>query len=96
MKPRSRSSIRRAGLIGEWIHSQIALHERHGGVVPDLATREHLRHFGPLLERAKNEIGFAGITQIAVTNGPASRRASRSESRRRNRWRLRGVFRCAG
>jgi len=58
------------GLIGEWIHSQIALHERHGGVVPDLATREHLRHFGPLLERAKNEIGFAGITQIAVTNGP--------------------------
>ena len=41
------------GLAGEWMHSQIALHERHGGVVPDLATREHLRHFGPLLERAQ-------------------------------------------
>jgi hypothetical protein len=25
------------GLIGEWVHSQIALHEKHGGVVPDLA-----------------------------------------------------------
>ena len=58
------------GLVGEWIHSQIALHEKHGGVVPDLATREHLRNFGPLLERAKTEIGFEKITQVAVTNGP--------------------------
>ena len=58
------------GLAGEWIHSQIALHEKHGGVVPDLATREHLRNFAPLLERAKGEVGFEGITQVAVTNGP--------------------------
>ncbi|HZZ59113.1 MAG TPA: tRNA (adenosine(37)-N6)-threonylcarbamoyltransferase complex transferase subunit TsaD, partial [Opitutaceae bacterium] len=41
-----------AGLAGEWIHSQIALHEQHGGVVPDLAAREHLRRLAPLLERA--------------------------------------------
>ena len=58
------------GLMGEWVHSQIALHERHGGVVPDLATREHLRHFGPLLARAKAEVGFDQVTQVAVTNGP--------------------------
>jgi N6-L-threonylcarbamoyladenine synthase len=58
------------GLAGEWVHSQMALHERHGGVVPDLATREHLRHFGPLLARAKGEIGFDKITQVAVTHGP--------------------------
>src|SRR5512138_3096293 len=58
------------GLVGEWVHSQIALHERHGGVVPDLATREHLRHFAPLLERAQAAVPFAGITQVAVTNGP--------------------------
>jgi N6-L-threonylcarbamoyladenine synthase len=58
------------GLVGEWVHSQIALHEKHGGVVPDLATREHLRHFGPLLARAKNETGFDRVTQIAVTHGP--------------------------
>ncbi|MCX6954373.1 MAG: tRNA (adenosine(37)-N6)-threonylcarbamoyltransferase complex transferase subunit TsaD [Verrucomicrobia bacterium] len=58
------------GIVGEWIHSQIALHEKHGGVVPDLATREHLRHFGPLLERARSEVGFSAVNQIAVTNGP--------------------------
>ncbi len=58
------------GLVGEWVHSQIALHEQHGGVVPDLATREHLRHFAPLLARAKTEVGLNGITQVAVTNGP--------------------------
>lgn len=58
------------GLVGEWVHSQIALHEKHGGVVPDLATREHLRHFGPLLGRARDEVGFAGVTEVAVTNGP--------------------------
>jgi N6-L-threonylcarbamoyladenine synthase len=44
------------GLVGEWVHSQIALHEKHGGVVPDLATREHLRNIAPLLERAKAEV----------------------------------------
>lgn len=58
------------GLVGEWVHSQIALHEKHGGVVPDLATREHLRHFGPLLERAQREQGFAGVREVAVTSGP--------------------------
>lgn len=58
------------GLVGEWVHSQIALHERHGGVVPDLATREHLRHFGPLLARARDAIGLSGVTEIAVTSGP--------------------------
>jgi len=58
------------GLTGEWVHSQIALHEQHGGVVPDLATREHLRTFGPLLTRARGEIGFAGVSTIAVTQGP--------------------------
>lgn len=58
------------GLVGEWVHSQIALHEKHGGVVPDLATREHLRNFGPLLDRARTEVGFSGVTEVAVTNGP--------------------------
>jgi N6-L-threonylcarbamoyladenine synthase len=58
------------GLVGEWVHSQIALHEKHGGVVPDLATREHLRTFAPLLERVRNEVGFDVVTEVAVTNGP--------------------------
>jgi len=59
-----------AGLAGEWIHSQIALHGRYGGVVPDLATREHLRNLGPLLERVREQSGFAGIDRVAVTHGP--------------------------
>lgn len=58
------------GMLGEWIHSQIALHEKHGGVVPDLATREHLRNFGPLLARAREEVGFTGVSEVAVTCGP--------------------------
>jgi N6-L-threonylcarbamoyladenine synthase len=58
------------GLIGEWVHSQIALHERHGGVVPDLATREHLRTFAPLIARARDTVDFAYLSRIAVTNGP--------------------------
>ncbi|HEU5079579.1 MAG TPA: tRNA (adenosine(37)-N6)-threonylcarbamoyltransferase complex transferase subunit TsaD [Opitutaceae bacterium] len=60
-----------AGLIGEWVHSQIALHERYGGVVPDLATREHLRTIAPLLERARAQTeNFQRVTRVAVTHGP--------------------------
>ena len=56
-----------AGLAGEWLHSQIALHGRHGGVVPDLAAREHLRQVAPLLARVRD---FRDIDRVAVTRGP--------------------------
>jgi N6-L-threonylcarbamoyladenine synthase len=59
------------GIVGEWIRSQVALHAGYGGVVPDLATREHLRWVGPLLReagRASDE--FRAVTQVAVTCGP--------------------------
>jgi N6-L-threonylcarbamoyladenine synthase len=58
------------GLAGEWVHSQMALHERHGGVVPDLATREHLRQIGPLLAHAHAAVDFSAVTEVAVTSGP--------------------------
>ena len=58
------------GLAGEWIHSQIALHEAYGGVGPDLASREHLQNFGPLLQRALAAVPPAEISRIAVTAGP--------------------------
>jgi len=58
------------GLRGEWVHSQIALHQVYGGVVPDLASREHLRNFGPLLAVAARECDLRSVTQIAVTRGP--------------------------
>ncbi|MEN9841339.1 MAG: hypothetical protein RL376_1139, partial [Verrucomicrobiota bacterium] len=60
------------GLMGEWVHSQIAIHERHGGVVPDLASREHLRTLEPMISRAGAAVpgGLAAATEIAVTQGP--------------------------
>jgi len=60
----------KAGLTGEWVHSQVALHGRYGGVVPDLATREHMRNFGPLLSLARERAEFGEITALAVTRGP--------------------------
>jgi N6-L-threonylcarbamoyladenine synthase len=58
------------GLRGEWVHSQIALHQAYGGVVPDLASREHLRNFAPLLAVMARECDLRALTQIAVTRGP--------------------------
>lgn len=58
------------GFTGEWVHSQIDLHKEYGGVVPDLATREHLLNFPHLLRKAKEALGDTKPTHIAVTQGP--------------------------
>ncbi len=58
------------GLSHELIRSQIELHATYGGVVPDLASREHLTNFFPLLEQLKKEFDLSQLTQIAVTRGP--------------------------
>ncbi|MGJ8651801.1 MAG: tRNA (adenosine(37)-N6)-threonylcarbamoyltransferase complex transferase subunit TsaD [Opitutaceae bacterium] len=58
------------GIVGEWVHSQIDLHKEYGGVVPDLASREHLKNFFPLLEASCVLEQKEQITEIAVTNGP--------------------------
>jgi N6-L-threonylcarbamoyladenine synthase len=58
------------GMRCEWVHSQIELHAAHGGVVPDIATREHLRQFGPLLERVRADPSWPAVTSVAVTRGP--------------------------
>ncbi|HUJ44278.1 MAG TPA: tRNA (adenosine(37)-N6)-threonylcarbamoyltransferase complex transferase subunit TsaD [Opitutaceae bacterium] len=58
------------GLTLELVHSQIALHEQYGGVVPDLATREHLRHLPPLLRRWRERGALGAVTAVAVTHGP--------------------------
>lgn len=58
------------GLRGEWVHSQIALHEVYGGIVPDLASREHLEYFGPLVQKALTVVQSEAVTQLAVTRGP--------------------------
>ena len=59
-----------AGLSHEYICSQLELHASYGGVVPDLASREHLENFFPLLERLRDELDLGQLQQIAVTRGP--------------------------
>lgn len=58
------------GIVGEWVHSQISLHQQYGGVVPDLASREHLERFGPMLETVADAVDLSKISQICVTVGP--------------------------
>ena len=58
------------GLSHELICSQIDLHSVYGGVVPDLASREHLNNFAPLLDRLMADFDLNRITEIAVTRGP--------------------------
>jgi len=54
------------------IHSQVAVHHPHGGVVPELASREHVRNIVPVVDEAlqQAEIGMADLDGIAVTVGP--------------------------
>ncbi|UWZ85494.1 tRNA (adenosine(37)-N6)-threonylcarbamoyltransferase complex transferase subunit TsaD [Occallatibacter riparius] len=54
------------------VASQIATHARFGGVVPELASREHLRAIVPVVRAALAEagVGFDDLDAIAVTSGP--------------------------
>jgi N6-L-threonylcarbamoyladenine synthase len=54
------------------ISSQIERHQPFGGVVPEIASREHLQHLFPLVERAVADAGieWRDIDSIAVTAGP--------------------------
>ena len=58
----------RANLIARQEH----LHERYGGVVPEVAARAHVESLNPLLERALSEagIGIRNVDGVAVTVGP--------------------------
>jgi len=42
------------GLLAHALHSQIAMHQEYGGVVPELASRDHIRRALPLLEEVLN------------------------------------------
>ncbi|HWA36331.1 MAG TPA: tRNA (adenosine(37)-N6)-threonylcarbamoyltransferase complex transferase subunit TsaD, partial [Burkholderiales bacterium] len=59
-------------LLGHLVHSQVAMHEEYGGVVPELASRDHVRRLVPLvrelLQRAGR--GNAEISAVAYTEGP--------------------------
>jgi N6-L-threonylcarbamoyladenine synthase len=58
------------GLTGEWVSSQVDLHGRYGGVVPELAPREHLASLPLLLREAAAHPDWGRVSRLAVTTGP--------------------------
>jgi len=62
----------RARVLSDVVHTQAALHARFGGVVPELASRDHLQRALPVVDEALSSAGvtLAGLDGIAVTRGP--------------------------
>ncbi len=61
------------GLLANQLYSQTALHSPYGGVVPELASRDHIRKLGPLVEETLYSAGLQlnqDIDAIAYTSGP--------------------------
>ena len=60
------------GLIANQLYTQIALHADYGGVVPELASRDHIRKTAPLIKAALEEANLTAdqIDGIAYTSGP--------------------------
>ncbi|MDH5824577.1 tRNA (adenosine(37)-N6)-threonylcarbamoyltransferase complex transferase subunit TsaD [Luteimonas sp. RD2P54] len=61
-----------AGLRAQAVYSQVALHAEYGGVVPELASRDHVRKLLPLLRRTLAEagLGVRELDGVAYTAGP--------------------------
>src|SRR3954454_22375054 len=64
--------VRDGQILSNVVSSQIALHSEYGGVVPELATREHLRNFLPIARSALAEakVATGEIDAVAATQGP--------------------------
>jgi len=60
------------GLLSHALYSQVAMHEEYGGVVPELASRDHIRRAIPLLKQTLGEAGLSleQIDTVAYTQGP--------------------------
>tara|TARA_Y100000389_G_scaffold96821_1_gene93560 strand:- start:19419 stop:20414 length:996 start_codon:yes stop_codon:yes gene_type:complete len=60
------------GMIGHIVNSQHDIHSKYGGVVPELASRDHVLKLVPLLDQLLNQkkISLSDIGLIAFTNGP--------------------------
>lgn len=60
------------GLLAELLHSQIDLHRDYGGVVPEIASRDHIRKLAPMIRQAIKDSGLSknDIDGIAYTAGP--------------------------
>jgi len=59
-------------LLAHALHSQIAMHQDYGGVVPELASRDHIRRVLPLTQQVLGEAGcrLADVDVVAYTRGP--------------------------
>ena len=59
-------------LLGHALHSQIEMHQAYGGVVPELASRDHIRRVLPLTEAALQQagLGLDAVDLVAYTRGP--------------------------
>jgi len=60
------------GLLAHALHTQAAMHAEYGGVVPELASRDHIRRVVPLTRRVLAEagVGLEAVDAIAYTRGP--------------------------
>jgi N6-L-threonylcarbamoyladenine synthase len=58
------------GLLAEALHSQVDLHAVYGGVVPEIASRDHIRMLLPLIQQVMDEAGVDKPDAIAYTAGP--------------------------
>ena len=60
------------GLLAHAVYSQIALHAEYGGVVPELASRDHVRKLLPLIRQTLAEAGLStgDLDGVAYTAGP--------------------------
>jgi N6-L-threonylcarbamoyladenine synthase len=61
-----------AGLLAHLVHTQVALHAEYGGVVPELASRDHVRRLLPLISELieRSGRGLGDLDGIAYTAGP--------------------------
>ena len=59
-------------LLAHTVHSQVAMHEAYGGVVPELASRDHVRRLVPLVRRVLSTSGknVQDLSAVAYTEGP--------------------------
>ncbi|MDE3178459.1 MAG: tRNA (adenosine(37)-N6)-threonylcarbamoyltransferase complex transferase subunit TsaD, partial [Acidobacteriota bacterium] len=59
-------------ILSNVVASQVLTHEKFGGVVPELASREHLRKIAPVVDEALQRAGVqaTGVDALAVTAGP--------------------------
>ncbi|WP_026437221.1 tRNA (adenosine(37)-N6)-threonylcarbamoyltransferase complex transferase subunit TsaD [Acidovorax sp. JHL-9] len=69
---RSTGGVAVPSLLAHALHSQIEMHQAYGGVVPELASRDHIRRVLPLTEAVMAEAGqrLADVDVVAYTRGP--------------------------